>query len=134
MRMSTPGVVGGRFRAYIQFVAAALYFFVARSLARHGAERLASEQWAPLVEQAFLVLLLLFGYAGMGNWLDRQVHPVSAQGFPRRKGWPREAGVGLAVGWSIAVACVLPMVLVGGIAIVLVLRPTAWGWLVADAA
>ncbi len=136
--MSTPQANsssgGGRFRAYVQFVAAVLYFILARSLARHGAQGLAGEQWAPLVEQAMLVFLLLLGYAGMGSWLDRQTHPVSAQGLPRRAGWPHEAGIGLAVGWSLAVACVLPMVLVGGIAIVLVLQPSAWGWLLADAA
>jgi hypothetical protein len=43
-------------------------------------------------------------------------------------------GLGLAVGWSIAVICVLPMVVGGGIAIVLTLQPSAWGWLLADAA
>ena len=132
--MSAPEAGGGRFRAYVRFIAAVLYFFLARSLARHGAQGLAGEQWAPLVEQAMLVFLLLLGYAAMGFWLEGQIHPVSAQGLPRRQGWPAEAGVGLAVGWSIAILCVLPMVLVGGIAIVLVLQPSAWGWLAADAA
>jgi hypothetical protein len=134
MRMSTPEAGGTRFRAYVRFIAAVLYFFLARSLARYGAQGLAIEQWAPLVEQAMLALLLLLGYAAMGFWLDGQIHAVSAQGLPRRQGWPAEAGVGLAVGWSIAIVCVLPMVLVGGIAIVLVLQPSAWGWLAADAA
>jgi hypothetical protein len=87
-----------------------------------------------LVEQAMLVFLLLLGYAGMGFRLDRQNRPVSAQGFPRRQGWPAEVGVGLAVGWSLAVVCVLPMAVAGGIAVVLVLQPSAWGWLAADAA
>jgi hypothetical protein len=136
--MSTPqansSAGGGRFRAYVQFVAAVLYFILARSLARNGAQGLAGEQWVPLVEQAMLVFLLLLGYAGMGSWMDRQRHPVSEQGLPRRAGWPGEAGLGLAVGWSLAVACVLLMVVAGGIAIVLVLQPTAWGWLAADAA
>ncbi len=132
--MSTPEVGIGRFRAYVQFIAAVVYFFLARSLAHHGADGLASEQWAPLLEQAMLVFLLLVGYAGMGFWLDRQLRPVSAQGLPRRKGWPREVGVGLALGWSIAVVCVLPLTIAGGIAIVLVLEPSAWAWLVADAA
>jgi len=134
MRMSTPEADGTRFRAYVRFIAAVLYFFLARSLARYGAQELAGEQWAPLVEQVMLALLLLLGYAAMGFWLDGQIHPVSAQGLPRRPGWPAEAGVGLAVGWSIAIVCVLPMVLVGGIAIVLVLHSSAWGWLAADAA
>jgi membrane protease YdiL (CAAX protease family) len=132
--MSTPEVGAGRFRAYAQFVAAVLYFFFARALAWHGAQGLANEQWAPLAEQAMLVFLLLLGYAGLGFWLDRQTHPVSAQGLPRRAGWPAEAGLGLAVGWSVAVVCVLPMAAAGGIAIVLSLQLSAWGWLAADAA
>jgi len=134
MRMSTPETGGGRLRAYARFLAAVLYFFLARSLAFRGALGLATEPWRPLVEQAMLVFLLLLGYAGMGFWLDRQMHPVSAQGLPWRQGWPAEAGAGLAVGWSLAVVCVLPMVVGGGIAIVLVLQPSAWGWLAADAA
>jgi membrane protease YdiL (CAAX protease family) len=81
-----------------------------------------------------LVFLLLLGYAGFGAWMDRQSQPVSEQGLPRRPGWPGELGLGLAVGWSIAVICVLPMLVAGGIAIVLVLQPSAWGWLIADAA
>ena len=117
--MSTSETSGGRLRAYLQFVAAVLYFFLARSLAHRGAQGLAGEQWSPLAEQAMLVLLLLAGYALFGFWLDRQNHPVSEQGWPRREGWPGEAGLGLAAGWSLAVVCVLPLTLVGGIAIVL---------------
>jgi membrane protease YdiL (CAAX protease family) len=121
-------------RAYAQFLVAVLYFFLARSLAHRGAQGLAGEQWSPLVEQAMLVFLLLLGYAGLGFWLNRQMHPVSEQGLPRRAGWPREAGLGLAVGWALAVVCVLPMTLAGGIAVSVSMRPSAWGWLVADAA
>ena len=131
--MSAPSAGIGRFRAYVQFVAAVLYFFLARSLAHRAAPGIVNEQWAPLVEQAMLVFLLLLGYAGMGVALDRQLHPVSDQGLPRRAGWKRETGLGLAVGWAVALVCVLPMALAGGIAIVLVLQPTAWGWLIADA-
>jgi hypothetical protein len=132
--MSSPETGGGRIRAYLQFIAAVCYFFLARSLAHRGALGLASQQWAPLLEQAMLVFLLLLGYAAMGWWMDRQSSPVSAQGLPRRAGWLGEAGVGLSVGWSIAVICVLPLVVAGGIAIVLALQPSAWGWLLADAA
>jgi uncharacterized protein len=124
---------GGHFRAYMRFIAAVLWFFLARSMARHGAQGLAAEQWRPLVEQAILVFLLVLGYAGMGLAFDGQLHPVSAQGLPRRPGWPSEAGLGLAVGWALAVGCVLPLAVAGGIAIVLSLQPSAWGWLLADA-
>jgi len=132
--MSTSETGGGRIRAYFQFIAAVCYFFLARSLARHGALGLVRQEWAPLLEQAMLVFLLLLGYAGFGSWMDRQTSPVSAQGLPRRAGALGEAGLGLSVGWSITVICVLPLVVAGGIEIVLVLQPSAWGWLLADVA
>jgi membrane protease YdiL (CAAX protease family) len=93
-----------------------------------------NESWRSLAEQAMLLALLLVGYASIGLTLDRQQHPVSEQGLPRRTGWKGEAGLGMAVGWALAVTCVLPMLVGGGIAIVLILGPSAWGWLAVDAA
>src|SRR5580692_8207948 len=132
--MSSPATGPGRVRAYLQFLAAVCYFFLARSLAARGAQGLASPPWAPLLEQAMLVFLLLIGYGAMGWWMDRQSGPISAQGLPRRAGWLGEVGLGLSAGWAIGVICVLPLVISGGIAIVLSLRPSAWGWLLADGA
>jgi membrane protease YdiL (CAAX protease family) len=132
--MSMPEAGGGRLRAYMQFIAAFLYFFLALALARNGAEKLAVDEWKPLIDQLLLVLLLLLGYAWMGRRFSRQLQPVREQGFPPREGWPAEAGLGLATGWALAVLCVLPMAVFGGIAIVLTLQPSAWGWLLADAA
>lgn len=131
--MSTPPFIGGRLRAYLEFVAAVIYFFLARSVAHRSAAGLANDAWMPLLEQGMLLFLLVLGFAAFGILLDRQKHPVSEQGLPQRPGWPREAGVGLAVGWAAAVICVLPLTVAGGIAIVMVLQPSAWGWLLADA-
>jgi uncharacterized protein len=125
---------GGRLRAYLRFILAVLWFFVARTLARHEALGLTSDQWRPLAEQAMMLFLLLMGYASMGVVFDRQQHPLSTQGLPRRAGWPGEAGLGLAFGWTLAIACVLPMIVGGGIAIVLILAPSAWGRLLVDTA
>ena len=132
--MTEPTYSGGRLRAYLQFLGAILYFFLARSLAFHGARGLVGDTWSPLVEQAMLVFLLLLGFAAMGFWLDRQADPIGAQGLPNREGWTREAGLGLATGWGVALACVLPMAVFGGIATFVSARPSSWGWLVADAA
>lgn len=123
-----------RLRAYWRFIVAVVWFFLARSLALREARLLVNEQWRPLMEQAILLALLLVGYASMGLTLDRQQHPVNEQGLPRRSGWRSEAGLGMAVGWTLAVACVLPMLVGGGIAVVLFLGPSAWGWLAVDAA
>jgi uncharacterized protein len=86
------------------------------------------------VEQAMLCFLLIFGFAGLGFSLDRQLTPVRDQGLALRKGWLSEAGLGLAFGWGIAVVCVLPILLSGGIAIHLSLTPASFAWLIADVA
>jgi membrane protease YdiL (CAAX protease family) len=126
----------GRLRAYFEFLAAVLYFFLARSMAHMavlGLSRISNDPWIPLLEQAIFVFFLILGYGGLGLILDRELHPISAQGLPRRAGRGTEFGLGLAIGWAIAVVCVLLLTLGGGIAISLSLKPAAWGWLVADA-
>jgi len=131
--VTAQGTAGGRLRAYLLFVVAVLYYFLARSLAIHGAQGLAGDLWSPLIAQAMLVFLLVLGYAAMGFWFQRQLHPISAQGLAGRGGWTREFGLGLATGWGIAVVCVLPMVAAGGIAIAFSTRRADWGWFAADA-
>jgi uncharacterized protein len=131
--MSAPEA-GGRLRAYWQFLVAVVYFFFARSLAQHAALGLVGDQWVPLAEQGILAFLLLVGYAALGFWLNQQLHPITAQGLPRRQGWPGEVGLGLATGWGLALVCVLLLAVGGGIAISVSTRASAWGWLVAEAA
>ncbi len=134
MRMSTPAASEGRLRAYSQFICAIIYFLLMGALARQSAPSLAGDRWSPLVEQGILVFLLLLGYAAMGFWFNRQTRPVSEQGLPWRKGWRGEAALGLATGWGIAAACVLPMALIGGIVVSVTGTPSAWGWLAVDTA
>ena len=133
-----PRKPDSRLRAYVQFVLALFYYFLSRALAHRGAQGLSpgfvSDRWVPLVEQAMLVFLLLLGYAGVGFSLNGQMHPVSTQGWPRRLGWSREAGLGLVIGWSAVVACALVMAVGGGIAVSLSVRLHSWGWFLADAA
>ncbi|MGH9562065.1 MAG: lysostaphin resistance A-like protein, partial [Terracidiphilus sp.] len=132
--MTDPILTGGRLRAYLEFLAAFLYFFFASALASHGARGLASDAWIPLVDQAMLVFLLVIGYSAMGFWMNRQVHPIREQGLPLRPGFAGEAGIGLATGWAIALVCVLPLALFGGIAVSITPQLSAWGWFMADAA
>ncbi len=132
--MTTAVASENRLRAYAQFVVGVIYFFVAGTLAHYGAQGMTGEAWFPLLDQALLVLLLLLGYATMGFWFNRQLHPSREQGWPFRKGWPREVGIGLAVGWAVAVVCVLPMALDGGIAMSFYTGLSSWRWLALDAA
>jgi len=133
-RMTSPRVPDSRFRAYIQFVLALVFYLLARIVAHRAALGLAGAAWLPLVEHAMLVFLLLVGYAGVGFSLNGQAHPISAQGFPGRPEWSREAALGLAIGWSAVVLCAVIMAVGGGIAIHLSLGLRSWGWFVADAA
>ena len=132
--VTTPRIPDGRFRAYVQFVVALLYYFLARALAHRGAQGIAGDQWQPLVEQAMLVFLLLLGFAGVGFSLNGQAHPISAQGWPRRAGWLREAGLGVSAGWGIVVLCAAVMAIGGGIAVRLSFSLSSLGWFLADAA
>jgi membrane protease YdiL (CAAX protease family) len=122
----------GKIRAYLEFIAAVLYFFVVRSFAHNVAIGIQRDAWAPLVEQFLLASLLILGYAAFGSLFDRQARSIAAQGLPLRSGFTHEFGVGLALGWAAVVVCVLPMLLIGGIAIVITAQSSAWEWLVAD--
>lgn len=126
--MTTPRVPDGRFRAYLHFIVALFYYLLARALARRAALGLSSDQWAPLVEQAMFVFLLVLGFAGLGFSLNRQAQPVSAQGLPRRPGWLNEVALGLAIGWAVVVVCAAILAIGGGIAIRLSFSLSSWGW------
>jgi uncharacterized protein len=117
-----------------RFLFAVLYFFLARLLAKEGAHGLVQPDFVPPVEQAMLCFLLIFGFAGLGFSLDRQLTPVRDQGLALRKGWLGEAGLGLAFGWGIAIVCVLPILISGGIAMHFSWSLASIGWLLADAA
>jgi membrane protease YdiL (CAAX protease family) len=132
--MTAAQSAGGRLRAYFEFVAAVIYFFVARAIAHHAAQGLVRDDWNALIEQAMLAFLLIVGYASMGFWFDREANPIGGQGLPSREGFTTEIGLGLATGWGLAVVCVLPLVVFGGIAIVLSGDLASWGWLAGDAA
>jgi membrane protease YdiL (CAAX protease family) len=121
-------------RAYLLFLAAFLYLFVARSIAHRGALGVAGDLWSPLIEQAMLVFLLVVGFAVMGFWIDRQNDPITQQGLTLRSGWLAEAGLGVAFGWALAVVCVLILMVAGGIAMEYSRQLASWGWLISDLA
>lgn len=124
----------GKLRAYLEFIAAVLYFFIVRAFARNAAIAIQRDAWQPLVEQALFAGLLILGYAAFGALFDRQPRSIAAQGLPLRSGWAGEFGTGAAIGWGAVVICVLPMLLIGGIAMVITTQHGAWAWLIADAA
>lgn len=123
---------GGKLRAYLEFIAAVLYYFVVRSFARNASIAIQRDAWQPLVEQVLTAVLLILGYAAFGSLFDRQPRSIAAQGLPLRRGWTYEIGMGAAIGWGAVVICVLPMLAIGGIAIVITPAGSAWGWFAID--
>ena len=128
--MSAPVFHGNRLSAYLRFLAGVLYFFAARMLASRVAQSVTGEQWSPVVEQLVLAFLLLVGFSSMGFWLDKQMHPITEQGLDTRRGWTREVGLGIAVGWGLALVPVVILALSGGIATSLTWHLSNLGWFV----
>ena len=120
-----------RARSASGFLLAALVFLIARLLAERGARGFARSSWEPLIEQGMLAFLLLIGFAALGMMRDSQLDPVAQQGLTLRFGWRREAGLGIGLGWALALVCLLPMAL-GGIAVHFSLSLASFGWLAAD--
>lgn len=103
-----------RLHAFAWFFIAVVYFIVARAVAERAALGLATGDWLEFVNRAMLLFLLVVGYAAMGYIGQRRREPIKAMGLARRPGWGREVAIGAALGWAGMVACVLPIVLIGG--------------------
>jgi hypothetical protein len=88
--------------------------------------------WAPLVERSILLFLLVVGFAAMGRAFNRQREPIRDMGLVFRPGWPREFGLGAALGWGMLVASILPLVLSGGLIITFWAIPRQFGILLID--
>jgi hypothetical protein len=123
-----------RLGAYLRFLAAIFYFFAARALAARATGGISTPEWSSLAEQIFLLFLLVVGFSSMGFWFDKQMHPITEQGLPRRRGWTREAGLGISLGWGIALVPVLAMALIGGIATSFTAHWSNLGWFLVNLA
>lgn len=120
-----------RARAASGFLLSGMVFLIARLLADHGARGFAHSAWEPLIEQGMLAFLLLISFAALGMMRDSQLDPVAEQGLGFRAGWRREAGLGIGLGWALALVCLLPMAM-GGLAVHVTFSFASLGWLVAD--
>ena len=106
-----------RLRALGWFFIAVVYFIFARAVAERAASGLSSGDWLEFLNRAMLLFLLVVGYAAMGYVGQHQREPLKAMGLARRPGWGREIAIGSALGWAGMVACVLPIVLIGGLVV-----------------
>jgi membrane protease YdiL (CAAX protease family) len=121
-----------RVRAFGYVILAAIYFYFAQSIAVHAANGLANGVWVPVIERSALLFLLVIGYGAMARVLNRQRQPIRGMGLVFRPGWQREFGLGVALGWGMLVASILPLVLTGGLIITFWLVPRQFGSLFID--
>lgn len=113
-------------------ILAAIYFYLAQSIAVHAAHGLSSGVWTAIVERGMLLFLLVLGYAAMARVLNREQKPVREMGLAFRSGWQREFGLGAALGWGMLLASILPMVLTGGLIVSFWAIPRQFGILLLD--
>jgi membrane protease YdiL (CAAX protease family) len=106
-----------RMRAFGWFLIATIYAELALLISQHAARGLAPGDANELVSRSILVFLLLIGFAGMGMVGQRQRSPLRAMGLTFRPGWLGELALGAALGWGGIVACVLPIALLGEMAL-----------------
>ena len=129
----TPLTSAGRARAFLLFVLALVYYYLAAEwISPHAAAGLSSGVMAPLLERSILLFLLLVGYAAMGRLLTRQPHPLAAMGLDFRPGWRREFAIGAALGWGMLIVAILPLVLTGGLIVTFWTVPAQFGSLLVD--
>jgi uncharacterized protein len=121
-----------RVRIFGYVILAAIYFYLAQSIAVHAANGLSSGVWTAIIERSVLLFLLVVGYAAMARVLNRQQQPLREMGLVRRTGWQREFGLGAALGWGMLVATILPMVLTGGLIVTFWAIPRQFGILLLD--
>jgi membrane protease YdiL (CAAX protease family) len=121
-----------RVRAFGYVVIAAIYFYFAEGIAVHTAAGLSTGLWFDLIERGVLLFLLVVGYAAMGRAFSRQLQPLRSMGLALRSGWQREFGLGVALGWGMLVASILPTVLIGGLIVTFWMVPRQLGILFID--
>jgi membrane protease YdiL (CAAX protease family) len=99
------------------FIVALLWAGAAHTIAGRAAAgisgRLGLVYGQNLLQSAFLLFLVVVGFQGLGWSARRAAAGADALPLPRRKTWLAEWGTGLAVGWGLCLAGVLPLLLAG---------------------
>lgn len=123
-------VVRPRHMQFAGFVAALAWYFCSKALAASAANGIGTRfdlgDLQPVVEAVFLLFLVILG-VGLLAGIERRRAPLRLTlGLPRRRSAAKEWGEGAAIGWGLAVACVLPMLMARTLDARLWLAPRAW--------
>ena len=121
------------------FITGGLWVLAARTAAEHAANGFVSglhldNYCEPLLTAAFLVFLLLVGFCAISWIATRSATMRGVNALPARPTVRREWGLGAVVGWGMAVAAVLPMMLAGDLHPNFWVTPAAFGHLLLEAA
>lgn len=92
------------------FVASSVWIIFAM-IAGRAAAALVPAPWYDLCRYGVIAGLLFGGFYLIARNSIADMRPLSSIGFVRRPSAPREFGLGLALGWGIALALVLPALL-----------------------
>lgn len=99
-------------RPALLFVAACVWVAVSLTAGQLAAVHISSAD-TDLVRQTVIAALLFGGFYMMSRAAVPELRPLSSLGFVRRPGADLEFGLGLALGWGIALALVVPALLTG---------------------
>jgi hypothetical protein len=115
---------------FASFVAAISWFLCARALSESASSGLALRfdlaDVQPLLEALFLLFLLVCGLSLLRTIEQRRAPLRLTLGFPQRATSRTEWATGAAIGWGLAVACVLPMALARTLSVQLWTTPRAF--------
>jgi hypothetical protein len=133
--VSNPNTIADRRRALLLVCAVILYYAAANWLTTRIAFALANGAWFSIVMRGLLLVLMLAGLQIAARFWktsgSEEVYPAPTSPL----GWrwsavsPAQLGSGLALGWGIAVALVLPLVIAGGLQLTFDWSGAAWGQL-----
>ena len=90
---------------------------LSESAASGISQRLDLDDWRPLLASLFLLFLVVCGFSLLRAIEQRRAPLWLALGLPRRSTSRGEWAMGVAFGWGIAVAAVLPMALLGALSV-----------------
>jgi membrane protease YdiL (CAAX protease family) len=113
------------------FITGGLWLLASLTISARAAQgitdRLNLPATEPLLEQAFLLFLLLLGFTLFDGLSRRAWDMRRANALPERATAPQEVFRGIAFGWAMLLAAVLPMLLTGALHLQFWLEPRAWG-------
>jgi uncharacterized protein len=130
--VTTVYTTNQRTRALLLLIVSILYIYAVEIFSSYVTLPLAGSNWFFLVYEALQLALLLAGFVLLIRLQPRSAEPAFYRETRRALGWRPDdetkfqLAAGAAVGWGIALALVLPMVLVGGLQIYFDRSAAAW--------